>query len=466
VNTRHVLHRDIETRSTLDLTDVGAWRYASESTTGVWCVGYTVDNAPARIWIPGQPIPEEFHIAAREPDWLIVAHNDAFERAVEELILAPRYGWPIVPIQQHVCTMAMVLASALPGSLDSAAEVLNSPFRKDAEGQRLMRKMARPRKARTGEDPNGLYWHDEPENQARLQKYCAHDTDAERWLYQRVSPLIDSEQALWALDATINRRGFHTDAGLLEAASRIAIAAGQAVQEELARITAGALTSTNQVAALLAWLAERGCEVKNRQKPTLKHALRRKELDPVARRVIELRLGAAHAAAAKVDALLAWRNTDGRVRSTLRFHGAGPGRWTGHGPQPQNFRRDSEGIEAKIAAIATGDLIHVAGLYPAPLEAVGDIARAMICAAPGHRLLIGDFSGIESLVLAWVSGQQSKLEQWAKFDRTGDPKDEPYYRLGRSCGRPEESARSIGKTADLAFGYMGGPGAWLSFSAG
>src|SRR6516164_343432 len=254
MNTRHILHRDIETRSTIDLTDVGTWRYAGDPNTGVWVVAYAVNDAPAQIWIPGQPVPEEFHIAARDPDWLIVAHNDAFERAVEELILAPRYGWPIVPIQQHVCTMAVVLASALPGSLDSAAEVLNSPFRKAAEGQRLMRKMARPRKPRAGEDPNGLYWHDEPENQARLQQYCMSDTDAERWLYQRVLPLIDSEQALWALDATINRRGFHTDAALLGAASRIAIAAGQAVQDELARITAGELTSTDQVAAMLAWL--------------------------------------------------------------------------------------------------------------------------------------------------------------------------------------------------------------------
>jgi hypothetical protein len=112
------------------------------------------------------------------------------------------------------------------------------------------------------------------------------------------------------------------------------------------------------------------------------------------------------------------------------------------------------------AAINTGELAHVAKLYPQPLEIVGDIARAMICAAPGHRFLIGDFSGVESRVLAWVSGQQSKLDQWAKFDRTGDPKDEPYYILGRDCGRPEESVRSIGKTADLAFGYMCGPGAW------
>ena len=38
------LFRDIETRSTLDLTEVGVWRYAAESTTGVWCVGYAIDG--------------------------------------------------------------------------------------------------------------------------------------------------------------------------------------------------------------------------------------------------------------------------------------------------------------------------------------------------------------------------------------------------------------------------------------
>src|SRR3974377_13404 len=95
---RHVLYRDIETHSTLDLTDVGSWRYAGDPSTDIWCVAYAIDDGPVQVWIPGQAIPEEFHVAAREPDWLIVAHNDAFESAIEQRILAPRFGWPLTPI--------------------------------------------------------------------------------------------------------------------------------------------------------------------------------------------------------------------------------------------------------------------------------------------------------------------------------------------------------------------------------
>ena len=129
------------------------------------------------MWIPGQPIPEEFHAAARDPDWLIVAHNDAFERAIEEFILAPRYSWPLIPIERHRCTMAMTLANALPAALDKVAEVLDLPVRKDAQGARLMRLMSRPRKPRAGEDPNHIYWQDDPEKLERLYAYCRNDVE-------------------------------------------------------------------------------------------------------------------------------------------------------------------------------------------------------------------------------------------------------------------------------------------------
>jgi hypothetical protein len=107
---------------------------------------------------------------------------------------------------------------------------------------------------------------------------------------------------------------------------------------------------------LLAWLAARGCELADLQKGTLAHALRRKDLDTQARRVIELRREAAHASANKFQALCAWRGVDGRVRGAFKFHSAATGRWGGSGPQPQNFRRETDNTAAKLAAVMTGDL--------------------------------------------------------------------------------------------------------------
>ena len=117
--------------------------------------------------------------------------------------------------------------------------------------------------------------------------------------------------------------------------------------------------------------------------------------------------------------------------------------------------RKPKSTEAKFTAVMTGDIEAVRQLG-APIEIVGDVARAMICAPPGHRLLVGDFTGIESVVLAWIAGQPDKVEQWAKFFRTQDPSDHPYYhhrpcRWGFRKRRHATSARS----ADLAFGYQG-----------
>ena len=136
------------------LREVGAHRYVADPSTQVLCCAFALGDGPIMLWKPGDAVPAEFHEAADNPDAIIVAHNDAFESAVEVHILAPQYGWPLVPLERHRCTMAAGLALSLPAKLEQIARVLELRNQKDAAGHRLMLQMSKPRKARnprTGE---------------------------------------------------------------------------------------------------------------------------------------------------------------------------------------------------------------------------------------------------------------------------------------------------------------------------
>ena len=446
---------DVETRSTLDLKKVGAARYAADPTTDVWCVAWCVDDGPVQLWIPGDPVPAEIADASE-----VVAHNAGFERAIFRHILTkPPHNWPDIPLDRWRCTMAASLALALPARLAQVAKALSLPEQKASKT--IVSLMMKPRRPRGDEDPNGIYWFDDAEHREALYAYCRQDVETERALYRWLPPLSAAEQALWQLDQIVNDRGFYCDGALIEKAIAIAAAAEREIQTEFQQLTG--LNSANQIEKFLAWLAAHGCGVTDLQKATLSQALRRTSLAPEVRRTIELRREAAHAAANKFPALQAWRGLDGRVRNWATFHGAGTGRWSAQGPQPQNFRKEADGIAAKFAAVMTGDVATVRAIGE-PIEIIGDIARAAICAPSGYKLLTADYSAIESRVLAWIADEPAKMAMWARFDETGDPDDDPYVIIGRKLGFPKETARQFGKIADLAFGYGGGIGAYRNFA--
>src|SRR5215471_15498874 len=114
-----VLIRDYETRSTVPLESCGAWVYSKHPTTEVLCCAYAVDDGAIELWKPGDPIPQPFIDAACHAEWSVAAFNDQFERWIEQHIMGPRYGWPLVPIERHRCLQAAGLAMALPASLDA-----------------------------------------------------------------------------------------------------------------------------------------------------------------------------------------------------------------------------------------------------------------------------------------------------------------------------------------------------------
>ena len=223
-----------------------------------------------------------------------------------------------------------------------------------------------------------------------------------------------------------------------------------------------------------AWFKQNNCAVKDLQKKTVATLLEDTELPPNVQRVLELRQDYGQAAVKKITALLKRAGADDRVRGSLIFHKASTGRWAGEGFQPQNLKHpEVEDLEAAIAAVRTGDYEHVRSLYPRALSLLGDLGRSLIIAPPAHTLIGADFSAIESRVLAWVAGEQWKLDAYSRYDATQDPRDEPYCVLAcrmlhvpDGSFTPQSPERKIGKTGDLACGYMGGAGAIEKFAPG
>lgn len=114
------------------------------------------------------------------------------------------------------------------------------------------------------------------------------------------------------------------------------------------------------------------------------------------------------------------------------------------------------------------------------MEACSSATRGCVIAPPGKKLVIADLSNIEGRVLAWLAGESWKLQAFreydtivpGEFDAKGDPKrlGHDLYKLAyaKAFGvAPEDvdgDMRQIGKTMELALGYAGGVGAFITFS--
>ena len=234
---QRVLHRDYETRGVLALGKVGAHRYAADSRTAVLCCAYAIDDEPIKLWTPGDAIPSEFIEAACNPNCIAVAHNAAFEMAIEQHILGPRFGWPQIPIERQRCTMAMALAMSLPAKLDAVARALELRHQKDSVGHRLMLMMSKPRKPHKDEDPGGLLVRGSGPSRPPIRILPSGRRSRARTVCAPAAVVAFGTRRCGILDATINQRGFAIDRDLAEAARKIAAAAGPEIDAELAEVT-------------------------------------------------------------------------------------------------------------------------------------------------------------------------------------------------------------------------------------
>jgi DNA polymerase len=334
----NILHRDYETRSAVDLKKCGLDVYARHPSTEVICMAYAWNDT--KIFVK---TPEQFHATDMNeqffngmPSEIYVAHNDAFESAIEEHVFPRQFGFkPDWPLSQHRCTMAMAYAMAIPGSLGEAAMAVGLKAQKDTVGSRVMLKLCRPKT----ENPLTFWTPEEvPEQFEALYAYCKQDVEVERELYKRLAKLSPHEQKVWELDRQINNAGVSIDVEAAKIAIQLIELEKKRLDKAMNDLTDGGVMACTTAAQLVRWLNAQGVETDSVKKEIVLDLLD-KDIPDIARQALLLRQEAAKSSTAKLIKMIDGLCPDGRVRGLFQYHGAATGRWAGRRVQLQNLPR-------------------------------------------------------------------------------------------------------------------------------
>jgi DNA polymerase len=458
----HEVVWDVETFSQINLKEHGAYIYAAHASTGVHFLCYAVDDGEVQVWKPGDPPPEPF---INFTAYKFVSDNWTFENAILRHILIPRYGFVPISIENQNCAQRPALANAYPAELGLRCEALGLPYRKDPEARKAMLRLSRPQTAKKRKKPEDPAARER--DLALLLERCKNDVRATRAAYHspRLRPLLPEERAQLLLDAEINDRGIRTNVPFLEAVRTLAVQERNAVNVRLNELTAGVVTSVDQVLKIKDAINARGHAMTTLGKRSVSATLAH-EPDAYVHELLTLRQRGAYASVRAAKRLLAHADpVDGRIRGWGRIYGAGPGRWSSPGPQLHNLRRnDAEYPASLVDALLAGDHAELAR-WGNPLAVVAQLSRAALCAKPGHVFVCTDFSAIESRINAWLAGETWKLDVYRNYDATGDKSHEPYRVIAAQMLRKTSTdlittERQLGKNADLACGFGGSVGAW------
>ena len=462
------LYWDIETFSEVPIND-GSHRYAEKAEVLLFV--WAVDEGPVHCWdlTTGATPPVQLLEALRDSDehW---SHNGSmFDRVVMKWALPDVFR--LLTETKHRDSMLKALCHGLPGSLGALCEIfrLDTDVAKDKRGKQLIRAFCMPQPANQKLRRKTQETH--PQEWIEFQEYAKSDITSMREIIRKTPgwnyPNHPFELQLSQLDQRINSEGIYVDIDL----AKTAIEAVDTEQASLAArthdATDGVVSSATQRDALLKFiLAEHGVSLPDMRADTLERRLTDASLPDGVRELIGLRLMASTSSVSKFKRVIRCTSSDGYLRGVIQFSGAGrTGRDAGRLFQPQNLLRptlEAAEIETGIEAIKAGcaDLVT-----DNVMELCANAMRGVIIAPPGKKIVDVDLSNIEGRLLAWLAGEEWKLQAFRDFDK-GEGPDLYLASYARSFGVPiEQAKRQVGKVLELAMGFGGGVGSFLTFAA-
>ena len=485
---------DVESYSDVDISN-GVYAYVNSPAFELILVAYSIDGEPPKCFMPrsfrerpgvmlpaGDPgeqqellisAPEFDHLDGDEaeflellndPDVIKTAYNASFERTT----LRAYYGAECDPDEWR-CTAVLASTLGLPRSLADVGAAIGLPEdqQKLKIGKSLIQffcKPVRPTK-RNGERTRNYPRHD-PDKWQLFIDYNLQDVVTEQAILEKLEAFrpIPSEQELWSVDQLICDRGIRIDQRFVEGIVEYDAIRTEELKEEAKEISG--LENPNSVAQLKTWMSRMGEYelAADISKGAVSDALAGHIENETVRRMLEIRQALGKTSTKKYQAMLNSVCRDGRVRGMLQFYGANrTGRWAGRIVQLQNLPQNHiEDLDLARSIVADREFETLGLLYGEPAQVFSELVRTAFIPSDGCRFVVTDFSAIEARVIAWLAGEQWRLDV---FENGGD-----IYcaSASRMFGVPVEKhgvnghLRQKGKVAELALGYQGGVGAMKS----
>ena len=458
---------DIETFSDVDLIRCGVYKYADSPDFEMLLFAYAADDGDVHIIdiAGGEELPEKIIQAIKSDTVVKTAYNAQFERVCLSRYLKLPEGEYLNP-QSWYCTAVQAAELALPLSLADVGSVLGLERQKMTEGKELIKYFCVPCKPTKS---NGNRTRNRPCHDINkwetFKKYCMRDVDVERQIADKLKmyPIRDEEHRLYVLDQIINDRGVLVDSELAEQAVKLNSIQTTVAVEQAYMITG--LENPNSVTQLKQWLKENGVEIESLSKKAVKSLA--DETDGDVSEMLKLRLLMAKTSVKKYEAVIRSVCSDNRVHGMMRFCGANrTGRWSGNILQPRNLPQNHlPDLTLARDIVKDGDFEMLDMMFGNVPNVLSELIRTILIPKPNHRFIVADFSAIEARVLAWIAGEQWRIDT---FKNGGDiycASASKMFKVPVEKHGVNGELRQKGKISELACGYGGSVGALKNMGA-
>lgn len=458
---------DIETFSSVNLQKSGVYRYAESDDFEILLFGYSVDGGEVIVvdFARDEKIPIEIINALTDDSVIKWAFNAQFERICLSKWLGMPTGTYLSSKSWH-CTMVWSATLGLPLSLEGVGAVLGLEKQKLSEGKNLIKYFCipcSPTKSNGGRAHN-LPRHD-IEKWETFISYNKRDVETEMAIQNKLSkfPVSKTEWQNYHLDQIINDHGITLDMDFV----RQAISCDEkfkAKNIEKAKELTG-LENPNSPAQLKDWLFEQGIETDSLSKAAVSELL--EYADGEIHEALFIRQQLAKSSVKKYTAMENVVCSDNRARGLIQFYGANrTGRYSGRLIQVQNLPQNHlPDLKQARALVKSGNFSALDLLYDSIPNMLSELIRTAFIPKSGCRFIVVDFSAIEARVIAWLAGENWRMNLFAGGGDIYCASASQMFCVPVEKNGINGHLRQKGKISELALGYGGSVGALKAMGA-